>query len=155
MLNIIKHTKDLCYSKTPAGNPTKKLKVVIAKGDSAASEHYWREEDIDCLQNVIYKKGPDMTLPDSSQINATYQVKLPLPSSLSKEASITVIISSLKSSSLISLGQLSDDDCRVILDKKNLYVEKDDKLMLEGDRNRTDGLWDIPIPYYDVYKKTV
>ena len=57
MLNSIKHTKDLCYSKTPADNPTKKLKVVVAKGDSASSGHYWREEDINYLQNVIEKKG--------------------------------------------------------------------------------------------------
>ena len=71
MLNSMKHTKDVCYSKTPADNPTKKLKVVIAKGYNAASGYYWREEDIDCLQNVIEKKGPDMTLPDSSQINTT------------------------------------------------------------------------------------
>ena len=49
VLNIIKHTKDLCYSKTLAHNPTNKLKVVVSKGDSAASGHYWREEDIDFL----------------------------------------------------------------------------------------------------------
>ena len=42
----------------------------------------------------------------------------------------------------------------MILDKK-LYVEKDIKLVLEGNRSLTDGLWDIPVPYYDVYKKTV
>ena len=34
-------------------------------------------------------------------------------------------------------------------------MEKDDKLVLEGHRNLTDGLWDISIPYYGVYKNTV
>ena len=66
-----------------------------------------------------------------------------------------MVLPSLKRSSLISLGQLCDNDCRVILDKKKLYIDKDDKLVLEGNRNRTNGLWDIPIPYYGVYKKTV
>ena len=66
-----------------------------------------------------------------------------------------MVLPSLKSSSWILLGQLCDDDCRVILGKKKLYVEKDNKLVLEGHRYLTDGLWDIPIPYYDVYKKTV
>ena len=80
MLNNIKHTKDLCYSKTPASNSTKHLKAVVAKGDSAASGDYWRDNDIDCLHNVIEKKGPDVTLPDSSQISFTQQGKLPLPS---------------------------------------------------------------------------
>ena len=84
MLNNTKHTKELCYSKTTADNPTKKRKVVVANGDSAASCHYRREEDINCLQNMIDKKGPDLTLPDSSQINVTQQGKLPLTSSLSK-----------------------------------------------------------------------
>ena len=79
MLNSIKHTKDLCYSKTPADNPAEKLKVVVSKGDSVVLGYYWKEEDIDCLQNVIDKKGPYVTLPDSSQINATQQGKLPLP----------------------------------------------------------------------------
>ena len=82
MLNSIKYNKDLCYSKIPADNPTKKLEVVIAKGDSAVSGHFWIDKDINCLQNVIDKKEPDVTIPDSSQINAIHQGKLPLPSSL-------------------------------------------------------------------------
>ena len=155
MLNSIKYTKDLCYSKTPADNPTTKFKVVVAKEDSAASGHYWREEDIYCLQNVIDQKGPDVTLLDSSQINAAQQGKLPLISSLSKEATTLVVLPSLKISSLISLGQLYDDSFRVIFDKRKLYVEKDAKLVLEGLRNLTVALFDIPIPYYDVYKKTL
>ena len=89
---------------------------------------------------MIDKTGPDVTLPDSSQIHATQQGKILLPSSLSKEASTVVVLPSLKNSSLISLGQLCDDDYRVILNKKKLYVEKDDKLVLEGNRNLTYGL---------------
>ena len=83
----------------------KKLKIVVAKGDITVSVHYWREEDINCLQNMIHKKGPDVMLPDSSQINATQQVKLARPSSLSKEASTAVVLLSLKSSSLISIDK--------------------------------------------------
>ena len=94
---------------------------------------------------MIDKKGPDVTLTDSSQINDTQQGKLPLPSSLSKEASSAVVLPSLNSSSLISLSQLYDDDYRVILEQKKLYMEKDNKLLLEGHINLTDGLWDIPI----------
>ena len=71
---------------------------------------------------------------DSSQINTTQQGKLPLPSSLSKEASTVVVLPSSKISSLILLDQLCDDNCRVILDKKKLYVEKDDKLVLDSDK---------------------
>ena len=33
-----------------------------------------------------------------------------------------------------------------ILDKKKLHVFKQDELVLEGNRNRSDGLWDVPFP---------
>ena len=52
--------------KKPADNPTNKIKAVVAKGDRAVSGRYLREEDIECVQNVIDKKGPDVTLLDSS-----------------------------------------------------------------------------------------
>ena len=104
------------------------------------------------LQNVSDKKGPSVMLPDSSTIHENQQGKLPLSSSLSNEASNVVVILSLKSSSLILLGQLCDDACREILNKKNIYVAKDNQMVLEGHKNLTDGLWDICISYYDVYK---
>ena len=46
---------------------------------------------------------------------------------------------------MISLGQLYDDDCKVILDKKELNVYKDEQVLLKGYCNSKDGLWDIPI----------
>ena len=151
VLNSIQHTKDVCYSKTIVGNPA--TKKGFAKEDIASSWNYWREENINCLQNMIHKKEPDMKLPGSSQTNTTQQCKLPLTSSLSKEASAIVVLPSLKSSSLIALCQSWEDHCRVILDQKKLYVEKDNKLVLEGKRNLIDELWDKPIPYEDVYNR--
>jgi hypothetical protein len=56
-----------------------------------------------------------------------------------------MILPNLKSSSLISLGQLCDDDCHIILNKENLTAIKNDKIILKGVRNPTDGLWDIPV----------
>ena len=64
MLNSIKYAKDLCYSKIPDDNSTEKIRI-IAKGDSAASVHYWREEEFNCLENIIDKKGTRVMLPDS------------------------------------------------------------------------------------------
>ena len=52
----------------------------------------------------------------------------------------------------MSLGQLCDNDCEIILNKKKLVVLKNNKKILHADRNRSDGLWDIKIPYYEVYK---
>ena len=130
-----------------------KLKYITAKGDSAASGHYWRDEDAECLKNVKNQLGPQVTLPNNSSIQATKQGHLPLDLSLSKKATSTAILPSLKSASLVSLGQLCDDDCEVLLNKKKLTVSKNNKEILHGDRNRSDGLWDIKIPYYEVYKR--
>ena len=61
------------------------------------------------------------------------------------KAKKATVLPDLKSSSLISLGQLCDDNCKVLLDKKKLQVFKENDVILEGIRNPKDGLWDIPI----------
>ena len=53
----------------------------------------------------------------------------------------------------MSLGQLCDDDYEVLLNKKKLTVKNNNKEILHGDRNRSDDLWDIKIPCYEVYKR--
>ena len=86
-----------------------------------------------------------MTLPDNSTLTSTQRGSLPLKN-LSAKATETTILDNLKSSSLISLGQLCDDDCKIYANKQHLMVMKDSKLILKGQRNKHDGLWDIPIP---------
>ena len=55
------------------------------------------------------------------------------------------IFDGLHSASLISLGQLCDDDCVTILDKNEINIIKVKTLILKGHRKKTDGIWDIPI----------
>ena len=42
--------------------------------------------------------------------------------------------------SLVSIGQLCDDNCRAIFEKGKMFVTKESKSILHGDRNYTDGL---------------
>ena len=51
----------------------------------------------------------------------------------------------LHSASIVSLFQLYNDDCIVILAKNDINILKDYKLILKVYRNKTYGLWDIPI----------
>ena len=51
----------------------------------------------------------------------------------------------MQSSSLISVSQLYDNDCDIILNKQSLKVYKENKVILKGIRNTKDRLWDIPI----------
>ena len=117
----------------------------MAKGDSGASSHYWRDKDRTCLTNIISAPGPTVTLPNNTKIKSSEKGKLPLHSNFSSKATTTAILPGLQSSSLISLGQLCDDNCEVLLNKDSLFVVKNNELLMEGFRNQEDKLWDIPV----------
>ena len=85
-------------------------------------------------------------LPDSTHVQATHSGLLPLHHSLSTTAKTAHVLDGMTNSSLISIGQLCDDDCVAILDKRRLQVFKNNKRILMGPRNKTDGLWDIVLP---------
>ena len=44
---------------------------------------------------------------------------------------------------LISIGQFCDDNCIIIFTKHKFYVKKNGIYFFEGQRNKTDGLWDL------------
>ena len=56
-----------------------------------------------------------------------------------------MILPGLKSVSLISIGQLYDDDGDVYSNKHTFLAVKDKETILEGARNQADGMWDILI----------
>jgi len=115
------------------------------KGDSAATSHYVRPEDKACLSKIKNYSGPSVTLPDADKIAPSHQGILNIHSNLSHAATVGTVLPQLKSASLLSLGQLCDDGCDVLLHKNNLYAMKDKEIILKGFRNKTDGLWDIPV----------
>ena len=86
-----------------------------------------------------------MQQPDNTGLSTKGTGQVPLSTALSRKAQTALILSNLKSSSLISMGQLCDDGCAVVLLKDKLVVIKEKKIILQGTRNHTDDLWDIPI----------
>ena len=99
---------------------THRKKYAIAKGNSAASAHYWRKISPLCLDQLVEILGAYVTLPNNTQIQAKYQRALHNLSKLSKYAKKALVLPILKSASLISLGQLCDDNCCMLLNfKKN------------------------------------
>jgi hypothetical protein len=65
---------------------------------------------------------------------------LSLPKEFSRNATVAYSFSNLKSGTLISIGQLCDDDCIAIFSKYNVKIIKNDKILIKG--KRTDnGLW--------------
>ena len=57
-----------------------------------------------------------------------------------------MVLPHLKSANLISLGQLCNDNCTILLTKHQLHTIKEGKEILQGYQNLSDGLWDIPLP---------
>ena len=86
-----------------------------------------------------------MHQPDNTALTSQGTGNVLLSNKLSKTARQALILKNLQSSSLVSMGQLCDDDCTVVLTKNKLSVIKNNELILSGTRNRTDDLWDIPI----------
>ena len=104
-----------------------KKSIVIAKGDSGASHHYIRQQDQHCLTDIKPNSSARVTLPNAKAISSTKQGNLNLHKSLTSKATNAVILPQLQSSSLVSLGQLCDDDCQVHLHKKDMKVHKNKK----------------------------
>lgn len=119
--------------------------TVITKGDSAVTKNYWRPEDKHILYDCRPIDGQPVTIPDGSTISPTEEGDIPISPLLSPTATKAAVMLQLKSSSLISLGQLADDDCKIFLDKKQLLALKNNNIILKGWRNSIDGLWDIPV----------
>jgi hypothetical protein len=84
-------------------------------------------------------------LPNNDTIQASQTGKLPLHPSLSDKVTTAHVLDGITNSSLISLGQLCDDNCIAIFTKQKMHVYKDKMCVLSGTRNHRNGLSDIPL----------
>ena len=87
------------------------------------------------------KNGSTAASPNNTKNRATENGILLLHKTLNPEA---LIYPNLTNESLPSIGQLFDKGCIAIFDKYKLYISRDGKEILSGDRNLKDGLWDVP-----------
>ena len=121
------------------------MPTAILKADSGASGTYLKLEDKIACTNVIPTKNPTtVLLPTQETMCSTHDAELPIWE-LSKSARSAKIFPDLTSASLLSIWQLCDDNCTAIFSKEKLQVIKNDRVILQGIRNDSDGLWDVPI----------
>ena len=90
------------------------LNIVTAKLDSGASKHYVRPQDKQCLSDIITVPPSLVGLPDKTFSEITQQGKMNLDPALSPTAQTGHVLNNLKSATLLSAGQLCDDDCTII-----------------------------------------
>ena len=88
---------------------------------------------------------PKCHLPDGTIISPRETGEINDLNGLTKKAKTAYVHPALNSTSLISIGQLCDDNCTAIFNKDNLKITKNNRTILKGYRNRNDGLWDIPL----------
>ena len=85
-----------------------------------------------------------MALVDGCIIYPTKKAILPLSKKLTEKARVAYSFNNLKSGSLISIGQLCDDNCISIFTKHDVQIIRCNEIIIRG--NRTDnGLWNIPL----------
>ena len=98
----------------------------ITKGDSRATNHYLQLQDQYYLTNKQTNIFTQITLLNNKAILLTIQGILNISPVLLYKAKQALVFLSLKSSSLISLYQLCNDNCKISLNKKDMKVYKDE-----------------------------
>ena len=117
------------------------------KADTGATSTYLRDIDTNCAHTIKQiTNGPSIYQPDKSTLTTTKTCIIPIHKEISSTAKAAYIVPNLKNSSLLSIGKLCDDNCIALFTKKNLFIFKNNKLLLQGFRNTTDGLWDVLFP---------
>ena len=125
---------------------TRKSSDLMAKADSGCSAHFLKDEHKPVLCNLQQlKNGPVAKLPDKSTIKASHSGLLAFKF-VTDKAKQSLIYPHLTNESLLSMGQFCDDDCIAVFTKTNVYVIKDNDLVLHGRHNFKDRLWDVRLP---------
>jgi len=104
----------------------------------------YQKNDQDILRNVRpTATGPTVRLPDNRQIKCTAIGNLPI-TTMSSRAKQSYIMPDLHSSSLLSIGQLCDENYSAVFTKKHGKIfDQHNNIALTGQRNNQDGLWDV------------
>ena len=115
-----------------------------AIADSGATGHYIKPSD---PHQTTGTSQPIITvgLPNGAHLQSTGEnCMLDLPQ-LNQQARQAHILPELKNSSLISIGKLCDAGCIAKFDKNHVVIQQNGNTIITGDRNPTNGLWNIPL----------
>ena len=115
------------------------------KADTGVSRIFLKQDDItksDNMQQLI--DGPITTLPNSGIVKAAHKGVLPLHDTFSDQAKEALVYPEITNESLLSIGQICNDNCLTLFSKKNIHIFKEDRLILTYIYSSSDGLWDIP-----------
>ena len=92
------------------------------------------------------QNGPIAQLPDNSYVKATYEGILELHPALTQAAKKVLVYPQVTNESLLSVSQLTKDQCQVFFNETRAIVTKANKIILTGSKNPHDNLYDIILP---------
>ena len=95
-----------------------------------------------------------MHLSNNDVLESTMTGVLPLQG-LSSAAKEVQILPYLTNTSLLSIGQLCNDNCIAIFTNTDMLILKQGQVILRGKHNFVDGLWDVPCNCKQQSNKTV
>ena len=89
--------------------------ITYAKADTGASKTFIKQTHISTLQNIRrLQLGPTVLLPNNESLVASHQGQLQFNDCQSDTAKTVYVLPGMTNESLISIGQLCDDDCIAI-----------------------------------------
>ena len=142
--NHLPHPKSHCSYVARSKFSPQSTCAIVVKADSGASRHYFKPQDKCVLLNCKpTSHSSSIHLPDNSIITSTETGVLPSLPSVTQPAKTVQVLPGLTNASLLSIGQLCDDNCVAFFHKDFVKIFKHNKVLLQGIRNRNDGLWDL------------
>jgi hypothetical protein len=85
-----------------------------------------------CVDVQKTDTGPSVQVANGDNIETTIQVIVPLAAELLQLAKVGHIFDNLKSGSLISIGQVCDDECVALFTKYDVKILKHGKVIITG-----------------------
>ena len=115
--------------------------------DTGATGHYLDNAAAPYCTTIEYTStGPSVRVANGNNIETSKRALVSLAKELSTKTKTGHIFDDLKSGSLISIGQLCDDECIALFKKYDVKIYKDGKVIIVGqERNNVNGLWNIPL----------
>ena len=90
------------------------IQIDVAKVDSGASQHYIKNTHSNLLKNITeIQNGPSIQLSNNHKLQVSHQAQIDLHKQLPHSATKALILPELTNESLLSVGQLCENNCTV------------------------------------------
>ena len=114
--------------------------------NTAATTQYLHPDSLPKFSHIMRTtSGLTVQVANSNIINPDLRDTLKMSNKLSPKAQSAHIFNYTTTGSLISMRQLCDDDCIAIFTKFDVMFFKHNQVIITGLRDRTNGLWNIPL----------